>query len=285
MGQLDGKIAIVTGASSGIGERIAELFVAEGANVVGAARRTEEGRALEARCGSSLSFIRTDVSNEDSVKAMIDHAVARFGRIDCLVNNAGSGSPWSGIEAVQSEHFDSVFNTNVRGVMFAMKHAAPIMIAQKSGAMITISSAAAIRPGISGHIYSASKAAVTQLSRTVASELSRHNIRVNTISPGGIVTGIFAKSLGTADPATADRVTGVVEQLFRTIQEIPRAGQTQDIAQAAVFLASDAASFITGHDLVVDGGLVPFGKMGWAEGAELRVEIGRRIKAELGRNA
>ena len=285
MGQLDGKVAIVTGTSSGIGERIAELFIAEGAKVVAAARRSDEGRALEARCGPALSFIRTDVSDEDSVKAMVNYALTRFGRIDCLVNNAGTGSPIVGIEAVQSEHFDSVFSTNVRGVMFAMKYASPVMVAQKSGAMITIASAAGLRPGIAGHIYAASKAAVIQLSRNVASELSRHNIRVNTISPGGIVTGIFAKSLGATDPATADRVTGVVEELFRTVQDIPRAGQTQDVAQAAVFLASDAASFITGYDLVVDGGLVPFGKAGWTEAVELRAEIGRRIKAELGKNA
>jgi NAD(P)-dependent dehydrogenase (short-subunit alcohol dehydrogenase family) len=152
MGQLDGKIAIVTGVSSGIGERIAEVFVAEGAKVVGAARRVEEGRALEARCGPALNFIRTDVTDEASVKALIDATVARFGRIDCLVNNAGSGAAMMSIQNVQSEDFDSTFNPNVRGVMFTMKHAAPVMIAQKSGAMITIASVAVsarVSPGTS----------------------------------------------------------------------------------------------------------------------------------------
>ena len=96
MGQLDGKVAIVTGATSGIGERIAEMFVAEGARVVAAGRREAEGRALEAKCGSNMSFVQTDVTDEASVKAMVDHAVARFGRLDCLVNNAGSGSPMDG---------------------------------------------------------------------------------------------------------------------------------------------------------------------------------------------
>jgi len=125
MGRLDGKVAIVTGATSGIGECIAQTFVAEGACVVAAGRRETEGRTLEARCGSVLSFIRTDVTDETSVKAMVDHAVTRFGRLDCLVNNAGSGSPMVSITEVPAEHFSSVFDTNVRGVMFGMKQPHP----------------------------------------------------------------------------------------------------------------------------------------------------------------
>jgi NAD(P)-dependent dehydrogenase (short-subunit alcohol dehydrogenase family) len=277
MGQLEGKVAIVTGATSGIGERIAEVFVAEGARVVGAGRREAEGRALESRCGPALSFVRSDVADEASVKAMVDHAVTKFGRLDCLVNNAGSGSPMVSITEVTGEHFSSVYDTNVRGVMFGMKHAARIMTAQRSGSIITIASASGLRAGISGHIYSSSKAAVIQLSRNVASEISSKGVRVNTISPGGIVTGIFAKSAG-LDGARADRVLGAIADLFATVQPIPRPGVTNDIAHAAVFLASDAASFITGQDLAVDGGLVPLGKLGWEESVEVRAEIGRRVR-------
>jgi NAD(P)-dependent dehydrogenase (short-subunit alcohol dehydrogenase family) len=277
MGQLDGKIAIVTGATSGIGERIAEVFVAEGARVVGAGRRESEGRALEKRCGPSLSFIRTDVADEASVRAMNDHAVGRFGRLDCLVNNAGGGSPMVSITDVTSEQFSSVFDTNVRGVMFGMKHAAPIMRTQGAGSIITIASAAGLRAGISGHIYSASKAAVIHLSRSVACEISGQGVRVNTISPGGIVTGIFAKAAG-LDGAKADRALAVIEELFSSVQAVPRAGLTDDIARATVFLASDAASFITGQDFAVDGGLVPFGKFGWQESLEFRAEIARRVR-------
>jgi NAD(P)-dependent dehydrogenase (short-subunit alcohol dehydrogenase family) len=279
MGQLDGKVAIVTGATSGIGERIAEMFVAEGACVVAAGRRETEGRALEAKCGSNMSFIQTDVTDEASVKAMVDHAVTRFERLDCLVNNAGSGSPMVSITEVEAEHFSSVFNTNVRGVMFGMKHVAPIMIAQSSGSIITIASGSALRGGLSGHIYSASKAAVIHLSRNVAAEISSSGVRVNTISPGGVVTGIFAKAAG-LDGARADRVLGVISDLFATVQPIPRAGVTDDIANAAVFFASDAASFITGQDLAVDGGLVPFGKIGWQEAVEFRAEITRRVRGQ-----
>ena len=277
MGQLDGKVAIVTGATSGIGARIAEVFVAEGARVVGAGRRDTEGRELEARCGPALSFVRTDVTDEASVKAMIDHAVKRFGRLDCLVNNAGSGSPMVSITEVTAEHFAAVFDTNVRGAMYGIKHAAPVMTAQRSGSIITVASAAGLRGGISGHIYSASKAAVIHLSRSVAAEISSAGVRVNTISPGGIVTGIFAKTMGLGG-ARADRVLGAITDLFTTVQPIPRAGVTDDIAHAAAFLASDAASFITGQDLVVDGGLVPFGKFGWQESVEFRAEIARRVK-------
>lgn len=277
MGQLDGKITIVTGATSGIGERIAESFVAEGARVIAAGRREPEGRALEARCGPALSFVRTDVTDEASVKAMIDHAVTRFGRLDCLVNNAGSGSPMVSITEVTSEHFSSVFDANVRGAMFGMKHAARTMIVQRSGSIITVASAAGLRAGISGHIYSASKAAVIHLSRNVASEISSKGVRVNTISPGGIVTGIFAKAAG-LDGARADRALDAIADLFATVQPVPRPGITTDIAHAAVFLASDAASFITGQDLAVDGGLVPLGKYGWEESLEFRAEIGRRVR-------
>jgi len=280
MGQLGGKVAIVTGATSGIGERIAEAFVAEGARVVGAGRREAEGRALEARCGPALSFIRTDVADEASVAAMVAHAVTRFGRLDCLVNNAGSGSPMVSISDVTAEHFSAVFDTNVRGAMFGMKHAAPIMVAQRSGSIITIASASGLRAGLAGHIYSASKAAVIHLSRNVAAEISGRGVRVNTISPGGIVTGIFAKSAG-VEGAGADRVLGIISDLFATVQAVPRAGSTADIAQAAVFLASDAAAFITGQDLVVDGGLVPFGKYGWEESLEFRAEIARRVRAQI----
>jgi NAD(P)-dependent dehydrogenase (short-subunit alcohol dehydrogenase family) len=277
MGQLDGKVAIVTGATSGIGERIAESFVGEGARVIAAGRREPEGRALEARCGPALSFVRTDVTDEASVKAMVDHAVTRFGRLDCLVNNAGSGSPMVSITEVTGEHFSSVFDTNVRGAMFGMKHAARIMTAQRSGSIITIASAAGLRAGISGHIYSASKASVIHLSRSVASEISSKGVRVNTISPGGILTGIFAKTAG-LEGTKADRVLDAISDLFVKVQPVPRPGVTNDIAQAAVFLASDAASFITGQDLAVDGGLVPLGKYGWEESVEFRAEIARRVR-------
>ena len=232
MGQLDGKVAVVTGATSGIGERIAELFVEEGASVVAAGRRSDEGSALEAKCGDSLSFIRTDVSVEADVKAMIDHAVSRFGRQDCLVNNAGSGSPMVSITEATAEQFDGVFAVNVRGIFFGIKHAAAVMLRQRACSIITISSVAGLR-GFADPIYSGSKAAASQLTRSAAAELSHVGIRLNCISPGGIVTGILAKAAGVSG-ADADRVLGVIRNRFASLQPIPRAGETDDIAQAAV---------------------------------------------------
>ncbi len=280
MGQLDGRVAIVTGATSGIGERIAEAFVAEGARVVAAARRAEEGRLLAERHGGALSFVRTDVADEADVEAMVAHALRTFGRLDCLVNNAGVGAPMVGVAGLSAADFDRIFAVNVRGAMLGMKYAAPVMAGLGGGGIISIASGAGVRGGASGHIYSASKAALIHLSRCVAAEMGEHGVRVNTISPGAIVTGIFAKSAG-LDGAAADRATGVISDLFSNLQPIRRAGMPADIANAAVWLASDAASFVTGHDLMVDGGITPFCTLGFKDAVELRTEIGRRMKAEI----
>jgi NAD(P)-dependent dehydrogenase (short-subunit alcohol dehydrogenase family) len=163
------KIAIVTGGTSGIGEGIAELFVKEGAKVVVAARRQDEGAALEKRLG--VRFIRTDVAKEADVKAMIDQTVAWFGRIDCLVNNAALPAPMVSITEIDVPTVDQLLAVNVRGVLLGIKHVAPVMLAQGSGSIINVGSMAGIRGGLSGHIYSASKGAVLALSRSTAAEL------------------------------------------------------------------------------------------------------------------
>lgn len=275
MGALSGKVAIVTGATSGIGERIAEVFVEEGAKVVAAARRESEGAALEKRLG--VSFIRTDVAQEDDVKAMVARALERFGRIDCLVNNAGAGLPMVNVADIDMATFDSVMAVNVRGVFLGMKHVAPAMLAQKSGSIVNVASIAAHRGGMSGHVYSASKGAVLALSRSVASELSETGIRVNSISPGAIVTGIFAKGAG-VEGSKADKVTDIARELFATVQPIPRAGLPEDVARTAVFLASDGSSFLTGQDIVLDGGLTSAGR-GWSVMVKMRGELAARLKA------
>ena len=274
MGALSEKVAIVTGATSGIGERIAEVFVEEGANVVAAARRKAEGAALVQRLG--VEFVRADVAKEDDVKAVVDAAVARFGRIDCLVNNAASPQPIVGVADTDAAAFDAVIAVNVRGVLLGMKHVAPIMVGQKSGSIINVSSIAAHRGGVSGHIYSASKGAVLALTRSVAIELGEHGVRVNSLSPGAIVTGIFAKGAG-VQGVKADKITGLVKELFAHALPIPRAGLPDDIARAAVFLASDGASFVNGQDLVVDGGMTATTR-GWSEMARLRGDLGARLR-------
>ena len=238
MGMLDGKIAIITGATSGIGERIAEVFIEEAARIVIAGRREAEGTALEKRLGINASFIRTDVSEEADVEAMVDHAVRRFGGVDILINNAGMSAQVAGIADLDMTNFDQVMGVNIRGVALCMKYVARVMLSQGKGSIVNISSIAGTRGGFTGHPYGASKGAVLAITRSVATELGERGIRVNAISPGGIVTGIFAKNAG-VEGSKADRVADEVREVFATLQPIPRAGETEDIARAAAFLASD----------------------------------------------
>ena len=274
MGVLEGKVAIVTGGTSGIGARTVELFAEAGARVVVAGRRRVEGEALVARLGSNVSFIPTDVLLEPQVQAMVTHAVSHFGRLDCLFNNAGGGPRSAGIADLDIDSFDMNIAINLRGAVLGMKHAARIMQAQGSGSIINTASLAGMRTGYSALPYSAAKAALIHATRWVANELGPYNVRVNSISPGGIVTESFGKH-GGVPPEQMDQSLDRLKDYFATIQPIPRAGLPSDIAHAAVFLASDASSFVNGHNLVIDGGM----GMGqnWQGYTAFRSEIGRRV--------
>jgi NAD(P)-dependent dehydrogenase (short-subunit alcohol dehydrogenase family) len=277
MGRLDGKIAIITGATSGIGLRTTEIFVEEGARIVIAGRRAKEGEAIAKRLGPACVFRQADVTQEDQVKALIDLAVERSGRIDCLFNNAGGPAPTGGIEDIPAEGFDAAIALLLRSVVLGMKHAAPVMRRQGGGSIINNGSIAGTRAGYSSSlIYGAAKAAVIHLTRCVAMELGESNIRVNSISPGTIVTGLLGKALGLPVEA-AERTTGIASERYAKNQPIPRAGLPEDIARAAVFLASDESSFVNGHDLVIDGGVI--GGRNWTQQQEglkaLRSEVHR----------
>jgi NAD(P)-dependent dehydrogenase (short-subunit alcohol dehydrogenase family) len=237
-------------------------------------RREEEGRALEKQIG--VRFVRADVANEADVKATVDKTVEWFGRVDCLVNNAGIPAPMVSITDVDVATIDQVLAVNVKGILLGVKHVAPVMLAHQSGSIVNISSMAALRGGVSGHIYSASKGAVSALTRSAAAELGERGVRVNSISPGAIVTGIFGKNAG-VEGSKADRVAGVVKEAFARVQPIPRAGMPDDIAQAAVFLASDGSGFINGQDIVVDGGHTAVTR-GWSFVVAARAEMSKRIR-------
>jgi NAD(P)-dependent dehydrogenase (short-subunit alcohol dehydrogenase family) len=262
---LSGKVAIISGGTSGIGARTAEVFVAEGAKVVIAGRRQERGERLARKLGDAASFIRTDVSIEADVKAMIDHAVDRFGRLDCLMNNAGRGSQFCTIAEVDLDQFDAVIAVHLRAVLAGMSYAVRVMAVQGTGSIINVASVNGTRAGLGGHYYSAAKAACIHLTRCAAVELGEKGIRVNSISPGMIATGAFGKYTG-MEPDEADDHPEYAEAAIGTVvdkwQPLPHVGRVDDIAQAALFLASDASGFITGHDLVVDGGI----SAGWAVG-------------------
>lgn len=254
MSDLTGKICIVTGATSGIGRRAAEIFAAKGARVVACGRREDLGQALEAGLGKDkCRFVAADVTQEDDVKRVVAACLETWGRIDALFNNAGGPAPLGGIAGIPVDGFDAAFATNVRSVMLGMKHVAPIMVQQQSGSIINNGSVAGLRTGLSSSIvYSAAKAAVIHLTKCVAMELGEQNVRVNSVSPGGIATGIFGKALGVSKEK-ADATSEMVKKGLAAMQPIPRAGLPEDIANAAAFLASDESSFINGHDLVVDG--------------------------------
>lgn len=263
---LEGKVAVITGGTSGIGERTAEVFVGAGAKVVIAGRRKERGERLVQMLGAAASFKQTDVSVEADVKAMIDHAVERFGRLDCLMNNAGRGSQFVTIPEVDLKEFDAVIAVHVRAVLAGMKYAAQAMAEQRAGSIVNVASVNGIRAGLGGHYYSAAKAASIHLTRCAAMELGEKGIRVNSISPGMTATGAFGKYMG-MDAEESDNHPEIAEAAIRSVaprwQPLHDVARTDDIAQAALFLASDASRMITGHNLVVDGGI----SAGWPVGA------------------
>jgi NAD(P)-dependent dehydrogenase (short-subunit alcohol dehydrogenase family) len=256
MGMLDGKVAIITGATSGIGARTAELFVQEGAKVVFTGRRKPEGDALAAKLGGNARFLQADATLEDDWKRVIGETTKAFGRLDAVFNNAGGPAPTGSIASVPVDGFDKAMALLVRSVMLGMKHAAPIMMKQRSGSIINNGSIAGHLAGYStSMIYGAAKAAVNHLTRCVAMELGEHNVRVNSVSPGAIATGILAKALG-AETAKAEQAADKIKEFYAKAQPIPRAGIPDDIAQCVLWLASDRSTFVNGADIVVDGGVI-----------------------------
>ncbi len=254
MGKMDDRVAVVTGSASGIGKAIAELFVKEGAQVLVTDIQDELGQRFAESLGKRAAFIHADVSLEDDVKGMIDHAVDTYGRLDCLVNNAGMGGVKGEIESIPVSGFDQTIAILLRGPFLGMKYAAPVMKRQGGGNIVNISSVAGLRGISQNHPYSAAKAAILQLTRTVAMELAYYKIRVNSICPGSIVSSIFGAAKGMSSEESVKTYENLTK-LFEKAQPIRRAGLPEDIANAALWLASDDSSFVTGHALVVDGGI------------------------------
>jgi NAD(P)-dependent dehydrogenase (short-subunit alcohol dehydrogenase family) len=257
-GRLQGKVAVVTGGASGIGAGTVRRFVSEGARVVLADLDAQRGELLARELGDAVRFQRTDVSLEPDVARLIDVAVGQFGRLDCLFNNAGLGGVSGSIDQTDlGEAYQRTIGVLLTGPILGMKYAAPVMRAQGSGSIISTASVAGTAGGMGPHVYSALKAAVINLTRSVALELAPFRVRVNAICPGGIATHIFAPGFARAGlPAGANAdVPELMRPALARMQPIPRAGEPEDIAAMAVFLASDEASFVSGQALVVDGAL------------------------------
>ncbi len=252
--RLKGKVAVVTGGTSGIGRRMVERFIEEGAAVVFSGRRAALGAEVSKATGAT--FVEADVAIEADAVRTIRKAVDLHGRVDVLVNNAGGAAPGGRLETLPLDGFDHALAIHVRGALAHIKHVSSIMRAQRQGSIINIGSVAGHRAGYSSSlIYGVAKAALIHLSRCAAMELGEDNVRVNSISPGGIATGIFGKAMG-LDAAAAEASVEKVKGVLSKFQTIPRAGSPDDIASAAIFLASDEATFVNGEDIVVDGGLI-----------------------------
>ena len=249
MSELDGKVAVITGGASGIGEASVKLFVEEGCRVVIADMQRDRGEALADTLGSNVVFEAVEVRQEAQVAGAVDRAIAEWGRLDCMFNNAGFGGVLGPIDEIPVEEFDLSVDVLVRGVFLGVKHAARVMKPQNSGSIINTGSIAGLITGRGPHIYAMSKAAVIQLSKTVAMELAENFIRVNAICPGFIATPLSANTVGRPDSLIEERL-----DMYRKRQPIPRPGMPRDIAEMALFLASDRSSFVTAQALTVDGG-------------------------------
>lgn len=267
MGRLEGKVAIVTGGASGIGEGTVRLFAGEGARVLISDIQDARGEKLAEELGTNTAYLRTDVSQEDDVAGAVDYAVRKWGRLDCMYNNAGFGGVSGPIEELDMAAYDQTMGVLFRGVVMGIKHAARVMKPQRSGSIVSTASVAGVGAIFGPHVYSAAKAAVIHISKTLAVELGEYGVRINAICPGGIATPIFGKGMGLS-AEQADATVDLMRQALAQSQPIQRAGLPQDIAEAALWLASDASSFVTGHALVVDGGitLAPGGVFGRREG-------------------
>ncbi len=247
-GRLDGRVAVITGGASGIGAGTARRFVAEGARVVVADVQVDAGEALADELGDGAVFARTDVTSEDDVAAAVDLAVSQFGRLDVMFNNAGIVGTVGPIAETPAAAWDNTISILLRGVFLGTKHAARVMVPQGSGVIISTSSTAGIVGGLGPHAYTAAKHGVIGLTKSVANELAPFGIRVNAIAPGNTATAMIAALTGDGEDvgAAADRIA--------SMSPLGYAGFPEDIAAAAVYLASDEGRYVSGHTLVVDAG-------------------------------
>ncbi len=244
---METPVVLITGALTGIARATATAYAQSGAKVVISGRHEEAGLALAAELqetGAEVEFVRADVRHEEDVRALVDQAVARFGRLDIAVNAAGTeGKPGPAVEQT-AESYAATFDTNVLGTILSMKHELRVMQAQGKGSIVNLSSTFGHEGGAGASIYAASKHAVEGLTKSVALEVAQSGVRVNAVAPGPIQTGML------------DRFTGGEEgkAYLATLNAQKRIGQPEEIASAIQYIASGAASFVTGHILTVDGG-------------------------------
>jgi NAD(P)-dependent dehydrogenase (short-subunit alcohol dehydrogenase family) len=245
---MNNPVTVITGALTGIGRATALAFAKNGARLVVSGRRETEGRALEVelqKLGAEAVFVQADVRHDEEVRRLIDQAVARFGRLDVAVNNAGTEGQPGLIVNQTAESYAAAFDTNVLGILLSLKHELRVMTVQKSGSIINISSTLGHQGAPYASVYSASKHAVEGFTRSAALEAASSSVRVNAVAPGPTDTGML------------DRFTGTPENKAGLVSGVPlgRLGKPEEIANTILFVAADAASFITGEVFSVNGGI------------------------------
>jgi NAD(P)-dependent dehydrogenase (short-subunit alcohol dehydrogenase family) len=255
MGRLDGKTALITGAASGIGEAAARSFVEEGSRVLLTDINDERGNRIAEELGDEASYLHVDVSREKDVEKAVNTVINDWGKLDIIFNNAGLGGVSGPIDEIPEEGLDQTIGILFKGVFFGVKHAARVMKTQRYGSIINNASVSGLMTGGSPQIYCSCKAAVIHFTRVAAVELAGHGIRVNCVCPGAILTRIWTRGADMGEKAYSE-----LAELFSQQQPIKRAGLPEDIARGVLWLASEESSYVTGHPLVIDGGL----SLGWS---------------------
>ncbi len=283
---------VITGAASGIGAYASMLFAREGAHVFASDIDDEGGQALVAEAsqdtaiedaGGTIAFVKCDVCLVSDIKALMDHAAAETGGIDVVLNNAGAGGARPGIDEIEPDEWDRTMDLLLRSVAFGIRYAVPHMIGRAGASIVNISSVAATGPGYSPTAYAVAKAGVLHLTKMASADLAKHSIRVNAIQPGFINTNIFTAALEIPDEQK-DMAKSVIAQMSSNAQPVKRGGQAADIAEAMAYLASDAAGFVTGTSLLVDGGITIGPRYSWDEDEADMFENLRQLE-EAAKNA
>jgi NAD(P)-dependent dehydrogenase (short-subunit alcohol dehydrogenase family) len=278
MNRMTGKTAIITGAASGLGEATARLMAAEGATVVLADIDDERGAKIAAEIGTGAEFVHCDVTVEAQVAAVVDHMIDHHGQLDCIFNNAGIVGAMGPIDEIPLTEYEFTMAVLLRSVFLGSKHAARVMKPRRAGVILSTTSVAGVLGGLGAHVYATAKGGIIAFTRNLAAELGAHSIRVNAIAPGKHVTPMNAAQIvGDPDDLAATMAA------FQTRTPIRgRVGIAEDIAQAALWLASDDAGFVSGHTLVVDGGLTTGSKENVAPGEQGRWAVRQDFLRERG---